>query len=117
MRDPFNRFIHADEVPDGEVVHWDPHTGTKVTKYQIDANSYALKREYYMEEALLAKNAEDRADSHNTGWGDGRIIGRIPSHLLMDRDTAVSQATRAGDQKFVKKFFEENPKLKIRDKI
>jgi hypothetical protein len=109
--------ITMDDFADGEVISFDPATGIRVTKYRIDDKSYALKTEYLFGKRLLDVNAEDRADAAGTGWGDGRIIGRIPLNILHDEQIGLMDAIRNYDQRFLTRFLDDNPALKTRDRI
>lgn len=109
--------INADDFADGEVVFSDPIQGIRVTKYNIDANSYALKTEYLHAEALLSQCADDRSLSAGTRWGDGKIIGRLPFNILTDENIGLMDAIRENDGQYVQKFLTENPRLMTRDKI
>jgi hypothetical protein len=113
----FDLGINADDYADGEVVYHDPITGMRVTKYRIDDNTYALKREFPLTQQFLDACADDRAASSGTRWGDGKIVGRIPMHLLHDENLGLGDALRAGDTSYLGRFLEENPKLKTRDRI
>jgi hypothetical protein len=106
-----------DDFLDGEVVSYDPFTGVKITKYRIDDNTYALKKEYPHKHALIDANTEDRNNSIGTRWGDGQMIGRLPMHILQDENTGLMDAMRNYDDDFVRKFFRDNPALTTRDKI
>lgn len=109
--------LTVDDYADGEVIFHNPMTGERVTKYRIDDNTYALKREYYRTQELLDACAEDRAASLNTRWGDGRIIGRIPMNILQDDQIGLMDAIKNYDDGFLTRFLQDNPALKTRDRI
>jgi hypothetical protein len=107
----------ADDYADGEVIYYDPTTGVKHTKYNIDDKTYAIKKEYPATQEMLDANARDRSNSFGTKWGEGRIIGRLPMHLMDDENLGLSQALSNHDEKYLMKFLNDNPAFKTRDKI
>lgn len=109
--------LSADDYADGEVISHDPATGITKRIYHIDDKHYLIKTEYPFTQAMLDACAEDRAESAGTRWGDGKIIGRIPFHVLTDNDLGIMDAIKNHDDRFVTRFFEENPRLKTRDRI
>jgi hypothetical protein len=109
--------MSAHDLPDGAILKWDPVTGIRVRKVNVDENSYMLVTEQHYTKALLDANAEDRANSFNTGWGDGRIVGRIPLNILTDENIGLMDAIKNYDDNFISKFLESNPALKTRDRI
>jgi hypothetical protein len=112
-----NLGLSHDDFQNGEVVSYDPFTGLKVTKFRIDDNSYVLKKEYPSTSALIDANTEDRNNSIGTNWGTGQTIARIPNHFLFDENIGLIDALKNDDEKFVRKFLNDNPALKTRDKI
>lgn len=109
--------ITMSDFAHGEIVYVCPQTGARVRKLNIDDKSYALRWEIPYTQALLDANAEDRANQAGTGWGNGRMIGRIPINLIQDEAVGLHDAIRNYDGKFIAKFLEDNPALKTRDRI
>lgn len=109
--------LTADDFRDGEVVHHDPATGITKHIYRIDDKTYAVKTVYPYTQEMLAACAEDRANSVGTRWGDGKIVGRIPLHLLTDPNIGLMDAIRNYDDAYIGRFLEDNPALKTRDRI
>jgi hypothetical protein len=109
--------ITMNDFADGEVISYDHLTGQRVTKYRIDDNTYALKTEYLHTQKMLDANARDRSHQAGTGWGNGRIIGRIPMNILHDENLGLMDAVRAYDGAYLDKFLNDNPALKTRDRI
>lgn len=109
--------LTMDDFADGEVMSFDPLTGIRVTKYRIDDKTFALKTEYLYGKQILDVNAEDRANAAGTGWGDGRVIGRIPLNILNDENIGLMDSIRNYDQAYLTKFLNDNPKLKTRDRL
>lgn len=115
MTQPFE--LSSDDYADGEVIYYDPFTGVKHTKYRIDDKTYAIKKEYPATQALLDANAIDRSHSFGTKWGDGRIIGRLPTHFMDDENLGLSEAIKNHDDKYIFKFLNDNPAFKTRDNL
>lgn len=107
----------ADDLPDGAVLKWDPVTGIRVRKVNIDATSYALVTEQLLTQAFKDAAHDDRMDSAGTSWGDGRIIGRLPLNILHDENIGLMDAIRNYDDDYLTKFLNDNPALKTRDRI
>ena len=112
-----NFILSADDYADGEVIYHDPVSGVKHTKYRIDDQTYAIKKEYPATQQLLDANADDRSHSFGTRWGDGRIIARLPPHLLHDEQNGLRAAIVNHDEKYITKYLNENSAFKTRDKI
>lgn len=109
--------LTADDFANGEVIFHDPVTGVRYTKFDIDDKHYAIRKEYPLTQELLDTNAEDRSNSFGTRWGEGKIIGRVPLHLLQDENVGLGEALKNHDDAFVRRFLNENSKLKTRDRI
>lgn len=107
----------AHDLPDGAVLKWDPVTGIRVRKVNIDDKSYALVTEQHYTQAFKDVAAEERAESFNTSWGDGKVIGRLPLNILHDENIGLMDAIRNYDDAFLTKFLNDNPALKTRDRI
>lgn len=104
-------------LQDGEVIYEDPVRGIRKIAYKIDDKHTAIKTEYLVSEDFLSQNAEDRNNSLNTRWGEGKMIGRIPFHLYHDKENGLAAAINNQDQAYVRRFLNENSKFKTRDKI
>lgn len=104
-------------LADGEVIYDDPVLGIRKTAYKIDEKHTAIKTEYYMVDQLLDANAQDRANQAGTNWGEGKIIGRVPFHLLHDKENGLMKAFEQKDDDYIRRYLNENSKFKTRDKI
>jgi hypothetical protein len=63
-------------------------------------------------DALVDQIAAERAAVEGKGWGDGRIIGRVPDALY--HSSGLAQAAMQGDWRFRKKFWEDPDHARLR---
>lgn len=53
---------------------------------------------------LMRMNAEQRAESRGTRWGDGAVVARIPLNIYFNE---LAEAANVGDDKYVNKWLND----------
>ena len=64
---------------------------------------------------VFTLNNEDEIDSQGKRFGDGRVVARIPQHLLFTNEVGnLGQAFAEGDRKHVRKVLNDSDFRKLR---
>ncbi len=66
-------------------------------------------------EPLFDMNRADEAESNGKRFGDGKVVARVPLHLLYSNEGGnIGQAMDEGDRKHVRRFLNDREHYKFR---
>lgn len=71
---------------------------------RTDDGGEIIRTEMRVLKALLDANADERAATHGTKWGDTALIGRVPLNIFYDE---LHEAVRVGDDKYINKWLND----------
>lgn len=89
------------------LVSHNPDLGTKVYHLDLGNGQIVQRTEYYMDAALVEQNKALLNESEGQGWGDGRVVARIPMSVLFDPN-GLGAALQNNDDPYVKKFLNDS---------
>lgn len=122
---PPGKTVRADHLAQLETYMADKGGDWRVMSANVDAATYTLASdvgEAYAvvtvqldTEPLFDMNAADLNDSNGKRFGDGKVVARIPMHLLYAEDAGnLGRAMAEGDRKHVRRFLNDSENYKFR---
>lgn len=106
--------------PGWRLISDDPIAGKRM--YGIEVHDDAIgdcivyRTEYYRINALTDANSEQAANMVGQGWGDGKVVARLPMTMLFDESNGLMQAFREGDDKFINRWLNDGENRAFRVK-
>ncbi|MBO6507978.1 MAG: hypothetical protein JJ979_05765 [Roseibium sp.] len=88
----------------GEVLSVDPISGTRKVYYDIDEKHGAIVTERYLDDEILARNAEERAANAGSRFGDMQKIAAIPEALAYEN---LMPAIRQYDEEYIRRWLND----------
>lgn len=85
------------------LVAHNPDLGTKTYHLDLGNGQIVERREYYMDAELVEQNKALLNESEGQGWGNGRVVARVPMSVLFDPN-GLGGALQNNDDAYVKKF-------------
>ncbi|MBT8152749.1 hypothetical protein KMP13_02320 [Epibacterium ulvae] len=98
--------LNSDDLVEGQwhLFNYDHDTGT-ATYVMVDGDQYRVKEERFVD-GVLQVNQECR-NANDKGWaGDVHLVAAIPQHLFYN--TALGEAAKENDDKFVMKWLNDS---------
>lgn len=77
-------------------------------------NQWIVRTQTYVTSAVAEDNARLRNETHGKRFGEMPLVARIPMHELYNKNTALGQAWKAGDEDWMRKYLNASENLRHR---